>query len=96
VTDDEKYLVGITLLEYLTPLFNDPYIIEGCFLELLLQHLQPTHLRPLLQVLKLSFTDFSSYVPRLFTAIVRRIQPLKSDTAFGNTNPELNFLLVLV
>jgi hypothetical protein len=96
VTDDEKYLVGITLLEYLTPLFNDPYIIEGSFLELLLQHLQPTHLRPLLQVLKLSFTDFSSYVPRLFTAIVRRIQPLKSDTAFGNTNPELNFLLVIV
>lgn len=36
VTDDEKYLVGITMLEYLTPLLSDPFILEGSFLELLL------------------------------------------------------------
>lgn len=36
VTNDEKYMVGITMLEYLTPLLSDPYIIEGNFLELLL------------------------------------------------------------
>jgi hypothetical protein len=46
--------------------------------------------------MKLSFTDLSSYVPLLFTAVVRRMQSLKSDAAFGNSNPELNFLLVLV
>jgi hypothetical protein len=83
------------LLDYLTPMLQDPYILEAHFLELFLDHLQPQHQRPLLKILKLTFTELSSYIPRLFTTIVYKMAPLKIDSALGQANPELNFLLVL-
>jgi hypothetical protein len=39
LSDDEKYLIGLALFENLTPMFQDPYIVENYLLELLLDNL---------------------------------------------------------
>jgi hypothetical protein len=75
------------LLDLLAPLLNDPRVFEGLFLPLLYELTISNQVKPLLKSIELVGFDLASFVPRMFTLIIRKLHNNKSYYAIG-TNPD--------
>lgn len=82
-SEDEKYLVGTVILDLLSPLLNDPYVFEGQFLPLLYDLAISKTVKPVLKAIELVGFDLKTFVPRMFTLIIRKLHQNKSLYAQG-------------
>lgn len=81
VSDDEKFLVGTVLLDYLQPMLEDPFIFEAHFFQLLFDFSKQNKTQALFKAIDLIFYELKAIIPRLFTVLVRKLHNQRVDYA---------------
>lgn len=73
LSEDEKFLVGTVLLDYLQPMLEDPYVFEKHFFTLILDLSKQNKTLALFKAMDLIFYDLKVVIPRIFTILVRKL-----------------------